>query len=316
MKPHVLVVGATGGTGTAIVAACLARNLSVTVFGRSLPKLKAQFPVNVAYAQGDVFDSASIVAAGRNSDLIFQCAAVPYHETVSRQLPLAESVMAAAQQIGARVVYIDGIYAYGASTGQPIAESAPLRPISKKGQVKAQLARLLFNGRFSTVPTCLIRLPDYFGPSARASSYLGLTMMGIAACKPTFYIGKRSVAREYIFLPDAAEMVLNVATSDTHFTGIWNIPGQRITGDNLLKLANEASGNHMPLFTLTKPALRFLGLFDADLKEIVEMYYLTKKPVILDSHKYQAVFGKPVKTPFERSIPYTIGQIALTHKPH
>lgn len=314
MIQHVLVLGATGGTGTAIVDACLARDLTVTVFGRSLTKLRAHFPSHVSYAQGDVFDAASIVTAGAEADLIIQCAAVPYHETVARQLPLAESVMTAAKQLGVRVVYVDGIYAYGASTGHPVSETAPLRPISKKGQIKAQLTQLLFSDIFQTVPTCLIRLPDYFGPSAQASSYLGLTLMGIAACKPTFYIGSRSVSREYIFLPDAAEMILNVALSETNFTGIWNIPGQQITGDRLIKLASDASGDHKPLFTLTKPALRFLGLFDADLKEIVEMYYLTKKPVILDGRKYQEAFGDLIETSFEHSVPFTIGKIALAHQ--
>lgn len=306
---RVLVLGATGGTGSSIVQELLDRKVEVVVFGRSLEKLKQRWPAAADWRVGDIFDTQSIISAGNDCDLIFQCAAIPYHQTTTLQLPLGESVMNAALKLQSKVIFIDGIYAYGKSRNRLTRETDPLQPVSQKGRIKKQLSDLIFSQKYQGVPTALIRLPDYFGPTARASSYLGMTMQGIAQRKPTVFIGRQSVPREFIYLPDAAKMIVSLAENEQAFHQAWNIPGQIISGHELIKIARHASGSKMPVVSLTKPLLRVSGLFDADIREIVEMYYLTKNPVYLDGHKYLKNIGPIEATPFVTSITETINGI-------
>ena len=306
---RVLVLGATGGTGRAIVQELLRRKVQVVVFGRSLEKLKQCWPTATDWCEGNIFDTQSIITAGRDCDVIFQCAAIPYHLTTSQQLPLGKSVMLAASALRAKVVFIDGIYAYGAAVDRPTRETDPLQPISQKGRVKQQLCDLIFSREFKDVPTALIRLPDYYGPTARASSYLGLTMQGIAQKKPTIFIGRQSVAREFVYLPDAAKMIVRLADKVNAYRQVWNIPGQIITGHELVQIAKRTAGTHVPVISLTKPLLKVCGLFDADIKEIVEMYYLTEHPVYLDGQKYLNHIGPIDTTPFTIGITQTINAL-------
>ncbi len=308
MNNKVLVLGATGGTGQVVVNELLKRHVDVRVFGRNADRLQHLWP-NVEFRVGDVFNVQDIVQAGRDVSLIIQCAAIPYHETVARQVPLGQAVMRAAQQLGARVTFIDGLYAYGVRQSAPMPESAALRPVTRKGRAKADLTKLLFSEQFTDVPVALLRLPDYYGPTARKASYLGSTLINIAAHKVSAYIGPKRVQREYVYLPDAAVMIVNVALSAAAYGQTWNIPGQRITGNNLIKIAKRSANDRLPVLTMNKLLLRVSGLFNQDMKEIVEMYYLTQKPIYLAGNKYEKSFGKIVKTPFEVGIEQTISNI-------
>lgn len=66
---RLLVIGATGGTGRALVEQALERGHHVTAFVRNPAKLRAQHE-RLAIARGDVLDYASVEAAVRGHDAV------------------------------------------------------------------------------------------------------------------------------------------------------------------------------------------------------------------------------------------------------
>ncbi|MNN55560.1 short chain dehydrogenase [compost metagenome] len=113
-----IVIGATGGTGAAITEDLVKRGISTIAFGRSSQKLelfaaKLGNPAHLTLAIGDAMNPDEIVAQAGGADVLFHCANVPYHEMVSKLIPLGESVMEAAERLAIKVVAIDGIYPYG-----------------------------------------------------------------------------------------------------------------------------------------------------------------------------------------------------------
>ncbi len=303
---NVLVIGATGGTGTAVTQELIRSGVKTTVFGRSAQRLQSAFP-KTPYVVGDAFQTDALIAAIQTSgaDTIFQCAAIPYHQTVARQLPLGRAVMDAALATHTRVAFIDGIYAYGDVNGQAD-EATDLRTVSRKGIVKKRLSELLFSPRYQSIPKILFRLPDYYGPSARQASYLGGTLMSIAQHQLAFYIGAKTKRREYVYLPDAAKMMVTIAAAATSFDQVWNVPGQVITGQQLMKLDRCVAQSHAPVLTMTKPLIRVVGWLNPDVAEIKEMYYLTQHPIYLSHQKYRDTFGKVVATPFKVGLRATL----------
>lgn len=99
----VIVLGATGGTGQALVYELLQRNIQVIAFGRSKRKLetliKKHNNANLTYALGDIFNYQSILEASENVDIIFQCANVPYQEMKSKLPIIGENVMQVADKL-------------------------------------------------------------------------------------------------------------------------------------------------------------------------------------------------------------------------
>ncbi|MCK9860021.1 NAD(P)H-binding protein [Paenibacillus sp. ATY16] len=307
-----MVIGATGGTGAAITEELVRRGIHTIAFGRSRQKL-VQFanrlgnPKHLRITVGDAMRPEDIASQAGGADVWFHCANVPYHEMTSKLIPLGESVMEAAERKGVRVVAIDGIYPYGRRQSDLVTEEHPKKPHTRKGKVRLEYERMLFSERWNKAKVLIARLPDYYGPTANEASYLGSTLEAIAAGKMAFYIGNMHIPREFVYLPDAAAMIVELAGKDFAYEQNWHIPGAGlIAGQDIVKIAQTASGNVKPVIPLKKLGLSLLGIGLPVMKEVVEMLYLTEEPLTLSRDKYQRFIGPVVATPFQEGIASTI----------
>ncbi|MFD0679628.1 MULTISPECIES: SDR family oxidoreductase [unclassified Paenibacillus] len=306
-----LVLGATGGSGQALVAELLNRGVETIAFGRSQSKLRelaAQYgnPKLLQAAVGDVFNPDDIIAAAKDVDVIFQSANVKYQEMASQLLPLGESVMKAADHLGKKIVIVDGIYVYGRSQMTRVTEDHPKNPHTNKGKIRVEFEKLIFNKKWQHAQALIVRLPDYYGPTSQ-NAYLHPTLQGIAANKTSIFIGDLSTPREYVYLPDAAKMIIEIADRDESYGENWNIPGPgAISGREILNIARKVTGYRKMVIPLGKSMISLLGLFDPLMKEVVEIMYLTKEPLILSGEKYSKRIGTIPATPFEKGIEETL----------
>ncbi|MEW9699522.1 SDR family NAD(P)-dependent oxidoreductase [Paenibacillus sp. SI8] len=307
-----IVLGATGGVGSPLTEELVKRGVETVAFGRSMRKLESLAeelgtPSNLRLVTGDAFNPEDIARAASGADVIFHSANIPYHEMEARLLPLGESVMQAASSLGAKVVIVDGIYPYGRRTTMAkAAEDHPKRPHTRKGKVRLAYEELLFDQRWHKAKPLIVRLPDYYGPSAQAS-YLSVTMEAIAAGKLTAFIGNMNIPREYVYLPDAARMIVEIAGREDAYRQNWHIPGPGVlSGRELVDIAQQASGQRKAVIPLGRNALKLLGLFNPVMREVVEMLYLTEEPFLLSGDKYERLIGPISWTPHEHAIAETI----------
>lgn len=307
----VIVLGATGGVGAPLTAELIARGIETVAFGRSMKKLneladQLNHSPLLTLETGDAFKPEDIIRAAGEADIIFHSANIPYHEMESRLLPLGESVMKSAEMTGAKVVVVDGIYPYGRRLMERATEEHPKKPHTRKGKVRLAYEELIFSSRWHKARPLIVRLPDYYGPSAQAS-YLSVTMEAIAAGKPTVFVGNMSVPREYVYLPDAARMIIEVAAREESYGQNWHIPGPGvISGHELVRIAQRAAGKRKAVMPLGRIGLSLIGLFNPVMKEVVEMLYLTEEPLVLSGDKYERRIGPISWTPHELAITETM----------
>ncbi|WP_130859473.1 SDR family oxidoreductase [Gracilibacillus phocaeensis] len=305
-----MVLGATGGTGQVIVSELLSRGIEVIAFGRSQSKLDAlmvehDYNSKLTYKLGNIFDYHTIIKAAEDVEVIFQCANVKYQEMKDKLLLLGESVMKAADTLGKKIVIVDGIYVYGHQVAKGD-ESHPHQPHTKKGKIRVEFEQLIFSPEWKRANSLIVRLPDYYGPTSQ-NSYLQPTLEGIAANKISIFIGNLKKPREYVYLPDAAKMIVNIALKDDAYGENWNIPGAGlISGKEIIRIARQVTGNRKFVIPLTKNAIRFMGLFDLFMREIIEIMYLTKEGFILSGEKYEKRIGPIPKTSFKKGLEETL----------
>ncbi|TDL49859.1 SDR family NAD(P)-dependent oxidoreductase [Paenibacillus dendritiformis] len=310
-----IVVGATGGTGASVTEELVKRGIRTVAFGRSREKLeqlraKLGNPEHLTVAVGDAFRPESIVIASEDADVLFHCANVPYHEMVSKLIPLGESVMEAAEQMSLKVVVIDGIYPYGRRQMARATEEHPKQPHTRKGKIRLAYEKMLFSDRWSRARVMIVRLPDYYGPAANEASYLGSTLEAIATGKMAFFIGNMRVPREFVYLPDAAFMIAELAGKDDAYGQNWHIPGAGlISGREIVRIARQASGSAKPVIPLGRVGLSLLGMAVPVMKEVVEMLYLTEEPLVLSGDKYERLIGPARATAFEEGITVTVREL-------
>jgi hypothetical protein len=135
MVKKALVLGATGGMGSALVRELAERRIDVIAFSRNqekLEKLYAHEEFITIYA-GDVMNKEDLKqAAAAEVELIFHAVNLPYPQWAKKQPALLQNILETAKLHQTKVAMVDNIYAYGKSRGLYVTESLRKIPIRKK----------------------------------------------------------------------------------------------------------------------------------------------------------------------------------------
>lgn len=304
-----LVLGASGGMGYSIVNELIRRGVEVTAFARSAQKLRNLFEERegITIQAGDILNLQDLITASENVDVIFQAANIPYPEWEDKLVPFIGNVLKAATHQKTKLVMIENIYAYGRSNGSKVTESASKQPNTKKGKIRLHVEQLV---KQSNVPTIIAHFPDFYGPNAE-NTLLHFTFKDAVRHKKAMFVGNQTIAREFIYTPDGAKAAVNLSLQDNAYGQNYNIPGFGvITGEEIIQIIRELSGYDQPVRTVSKNMIRFLGLFNANMREVVEMFYLNEEPVVLDGTKYELEIGPLPRTSYREGIKQTLQYMA------
>ncbi|RPF55487.1 SDR family NAD(P)-dependent oxidoreductase [Aquisalibacillus elongatus] len=300
-----LVLGASGGMGYSIVNELQSKGVEVVAFARTEEKLQKLFAKRsgITIFPGDVFQYEELVKAAQGVDVIFHSVNIPYYEWASKQEFLMTNIVKASEQVGSKLVVVDNIYAYGISNGEKITEDSPKNPHTKKGAIRLKLETIV---KSSATPWLIVHFPDFYGPNAE-NTVLGQTLQGVSNNKSGIFIGRKYLKKEFIYTPDGAKAIVELANKENAFGQSWNIPGYGvITGNEILKILKEETGYNKRVFTITKRMVRVYGLFDKMMREFVEMMYLNEEPVVLSGEKYEKEIGPVPKTPYREGLIKTL----------
>ncbi len=295
--------------GYSLVNELISRGVEVIAFARSAQKLRNLFEERegITIQAGDIFNLQDLITASENVDVIFQAANIPYPEWEDKLVPFIGNVLKAATPQNTKLVMIENIYAYGRSNGSKVTESASKQPNTKKGKIRLHVEQLV---KQSNVPTIIAHFPDFYGPNAK-NTQLHFTLKDAVQHKKAMFVGNQTIAREFIYTPDGAKAAVNLSMHDNAYGHNYNIPGYDvITGEEIVQIIRELSGYDKPVRTVSKNMIRFLGLFNANMREVVEMFYLNEEPVVLDGTKYELEIGPLPRTSYREGIKQTLQYMA------
>ena len=152
-------------------------------------------------------------------------------------------------------------------------------------------------------------LPDFYGPNAEIG-FLNPALRAIEAGRTANWIGKLDGLRELIYVPDAALPIVELARYDIAYGERWNIAGAgAVSPRQLLQMAAAYCGAKSRVRTANRLILGMLGLFNAELREIKELYPLYMNPPILNAAKLRRLIGNYPVTSYEQGIRKTINRI-------
>lgn len=300
----VIVLGATGGMGSALVYELVDKGVAVTAFARNKNRLEKMFGSHeqIQIIAGDVFNLNQLTDAVVNMDVIFHAVNIPYQDWAEKQPLLMTNILKSAKRTGAKLALADNIYAYGRSEGPLVDENHEKNPHTKKGKIRLRLEQMV---REAEVPFFIAHFPDFYGPNG--NSLLNYTFENMVKNKRAMFIGNQELAREYIYISDGAKAMVELALRNRFDGGNWNITGSGvITGKEIIEIASKYLGYTKRVSTAGINHFRLLGIFNKFMAECKEMLYLTEEAVILDGKKYEQEMGHLPKTSYEKGIESTL----------
>lgn len=300
-----LVLGASGGMGYALVRELVSRGVDVVAFARGEEKLKTLFgkEKNVKIYVGDALVEREVSEAAHGVDVIFHAVNFPYQIWNVTHLVCMDILIRVAEEQQAKIALVDNIYAYGAQHKEQVMEDIMKEPHTKKGKIRLTMENKL---KASHVPSMIVHFPDFYGPFAE-STMLYETFKNVVQHKSANFVGSTHVAREYVYTFDGAKAMVELALRDNAYNQNWNIPAvYPVTGEEIIKIIREETGYQKSIRTVSKTMIRFIGMFQPFMREMVEMMYLTETPVILSGQKYEAEIGPVPVTPYQEGIRATL----------
>jgi nucleoside-diphosphate-sugar epimerase len=307
------VVFGTGAIGLATLDALRRRGERVRLVNRSGT---APVPDDVEVVSGDASDQGFAASAAQGAEVVYQTLNPPYHRWVELFPALQAGVLAAAQATGARLVSMENVYMYGRPGGQPLTETHPYAADTKKGQLRARMAReLLAAHQAGRVQVAVGRASDYFGPRGGAQSNLGDRVFPAAlAGKTATVMGDPDQPHTYTYIPDIGEGLAVLGEHPDAPGEVWHLPNdpRTRTTRQLVEVIYRLAGQPRTKLRGTSALLlRALGVVNPTVRELVELQYEFQEPFIVDSTKI-ATKLEVHATPLDQALADTLASYQAT----
>jgi nucleoside-diphosphate-sugar epimerase len=303
-----LVLGATGGIGSAVATRLVAAGWKVRALHRSPGKV--QKDSRFEWIKGDAMIASDVRSAAQGAALIVHAVNPPgYKDWDKLVLPMLDNSIAAAKASGARILFPGTVYNYGPDAPAEIAEDAPQNPVTRKGKIRVEMERRLCA---AGVNVLIVRAGDYFGPGAANNWFsMGLITPGRRPTAIT-YPGKRGIGHQWAYLPDVAETMVRLVESDGladvaryHLDGHWDADGTRMIG----AIRRVLGDRRLPVKRTPWLVMRLVSPFVPMLRELMEMKYLWERPVRIRGKAIESALGEEPRTPLDEAVRATLGSL-------
>ncbi|WP_158844587.1 NAD-dependent epimerase/dehydratase family protein [Saccharothrix deserti] len=294
----VVVLGAGRGIGREITRQLVAAGREVRAVTRS-----GGVPEGAQDVRGDLMDRASTIKAVEGASVIHLAANVPYPNWQEMLPTMVENTIAAAEAVGAKIVFADNLYAYGPVSGQ-FDETTPERPVGPKEKLRSELGKRL---RQASVPVTTCRSSDYYGPGGIGSLPGELVIKPMTRGKAAMWFWSLDIPHTFAYLADTARAQIVLGDDERADGRIWHTPAaETLTVREFVALTGRVLGNARKPMRLPAAAVTVTALFDKRLRGAREMDHQRTSPWVVDHSAYEATFGPLPVTPHEQAIEETV----------
>jgi nucleoside-diphosphate-sugar epimerase len=283
-----LVIGA-GPVGSATARALAERGERVRVVTRS-----GSGPVHPAIERvaADAADAPRLRELAAGASVLYNCVNPPYHRWPELWPPLAASMLAAAESVGAVLAITGNLYGYG-PTDAPMTERTPLRPSSVKGGVRVRMWRdALAAHEAGRVRVVEARASDFIGvggDSLLTTVVLSRVVRGRRAVVPAALDAPHS----FTYVPDLARTLVALAADQRAWGRAWHVPSApAVSVREAAAIACAGIGAPAPRLTRMPRAVLWAGgLANPLVRGFREMAYQFERPFVMDSSAATVTFG-------------------------
>jgi nucleoside-diphosphate-sugar epimerase len=293
------VLGASGGAGSAIALALRDADIPTRAVSRSKPAL----PADIEVASADITDPDALVAALAGSGVVYMAAQPPYHRWSEEFPDMLEGVIVACTSVGAKLVMVDNLYAYGPGH-ERLTPTTPHTATDRKGIVRRQMhERLLAAHAGGDVRVAIGQASDYYGPHSDNSAVTSLAVAPIGTRGALRWIGSLDEPHSIAYLPDIARAFVALGTNDDADGRTWVLPhGEPVTGRRFIDLVNSHLDEPRKASRVSKAMLTMAAPFHRISRETLGISYQWTDPWIADDSAFQAAFGPFTPTPVEVAV--------------
>jgi len=303
------ILGAGGAIGIELAKALPNYTNKVRLVGRSPKNVNESDELMTA----DLLDAKAILSAVEGSEVVYLTAGLTYNTKLwQRDWPIVmKNVLDACVAHKSRFVFFDNVYMIGGDNVNHITERSPFSPVSKKGKVREELNRMIFDSMNKhQLETIIARSADFYGPNVTTSIVMELMFKNLKKGKRPQWFGAPDKIHSNTFTPDAGKAIALLGNTLDTFGEVWNVPTDPtpLTGQDWANLFAEEMGGNAKLQILPKWMIKALGVFIPVMREFPEMMYQYDRDYFFDSAKFTERFNISA-TPAKEGVKATVAAL-------
>lgn len=254
----------------------------------------------------DLLDPEQADHAIEGSEIVYYVVGLPMNSQLWEQrFPLMlRNVIAACTKHHAKLVYFDNTYMYP-GTATPQMENTRFAPNGRKGQVRAELARMLLaEMERDDLDVVICRAPEFYGPGKTQSISNSLFFNRLRDGKVAFVPLNSAARRSLIWTPDAGRATALIGNTPDAFNQTWHLPVDptRLPYRQMAQIATTARGHKARYVTIPRFVFAIAKRFNPQLAELWELLPRYRQDNIFVSRKFEQRFPDFQVTSFERGI--------------
>ncbi len=295
------ILGAGGAIGIELANALSDYTSNIRVVSRHPKKVNQ----NDSLLAADLSKREDVFKAVEGSHITYVAIGFPYKTTTWKEkwTPFVQNVVDACLRYNSKLVFFDNVYAIGGNNVNHITENSPISPTSKKGEIRAEVDRIILeNMEKNNLQVIIARSPDFFGGTARQTSVMmNLVYDNLIKDKKAQWFCNAKLVHSMGYVPELAKGTAMLGNTPDAYNQIWNLPTdpQRITGEEWINLFAKALGKENRFTVLPNWMVKGIGLFVPIMKELAEMNYQYDRDYYFDSSKFNNYFKF---TPIEHAV--------------
>jgi nucleoside-diphosphate-sugar epimerase len=294
------ILGSGGAIGTELAKSLSPYTDRVRLVSRNPKKVN---PTDELFP-ADLSNREQVFKAVEGAEVVYLTVGFDYNIKIWRQVwpAMMRNAIDACKKSGAKLVFFDNVYLYGAGSVGHMTEESPINPSSRKGEVRAEIAAMLMDEvKQGTLTALIARAADFYGPGNDKSLMVETVVKNFRKGRAANWFAQTDKVHTFTYTPDAAKATALLGNTVSAFNQVWHLPTDqtRLTGKQWIELfANEMQVKPKSM-ALPKWMIGLIGLFVPIMKEFVEMLYQYEQDYVFDSSKFEKAFAFQVTKPAE-----------------
>jgi nucleoside-diphosphate-sugar epimerase len=284
------ILGINGNVGKLLAAELTQKGIKVRGVSRR------PFLGSWEHIAADVLNLEQLTAAVAGSEVVYLAVGLEYTIKIWRHdwVVLMQNTIEACRKTNAKLIFVDNVYMYGHAEGA-MTEATLVKPSSKKGEIRAEVAALLLTAfEDKKLTGCIARAADFYGPDCDKSGLNMTVFERFAKKKAAQWLGKADKLHSFTYVSDMAK-ALAILGTDARMSQsfVWHLPtaAPTLTGLEIMEQAGKAFGVPPKFSAIGDFMLTVLGVFIPIMRELKEMSYQTNFDYVFSSEKFERVFG-------------------------
>lgn len=285
------ILGSSGVIGTELAKSLTEYTDKIRLVSRNPKRINPTDQLIIA----DLTNREQVITAVEGSDVVYLTVGLEYKTNIwQTQWPfIMQNVINACKTHKSKLVFFDNVYAYGLVKGW-MKEDTLVNPVSKKGEVRAQIAQMIMNEvERGSLDAMIARAADFYGPNTPLSFATVTVFQNLNRGKKAQWFIDANKKHSMTYTPDAGKATAILGNTSSAYNQIWHLPTDKnaLTGKEFIELTAKAFGVEPRYTVLKKWMIQVVGTFIPVVKESIEMLYQNEHDYLFESTKFEKAFN-------------------------